>query len=220
MSSPFSIGVGLRIEIKGAVGLLTQDAGRASGRYWPIEGSTNGIPLDGARDDAEQAIGSQEARDRKRQCLLGNIVVMREALIIDLLLAAGLVKSDNLDVERVMEIRHGGVIERNMAVNANPKADDVDGCLGKASRVGLCRRSGIRFGDDVMHRREGEMSKDGVVKPMRETLRRISRKTYVFIHMKGRYPVPVNSLLLPKATEGFCLARCGSKNHSHLRLAA
>jgi hypothetical protein len=141
-------------------------------------------------------------------------------LIIDLLLAAGLVKSDNLDVERVMEIRHGGVIERNMAVNPDPEADEVDGRLGKASGVDLRRRSGIRFGDNVMHRREGEMSEQGFVKPMRETLRRISRKTYVFIHMKGRYPVPVNSLLLPKATEGFCLARRGSKNHSHLRLAA
>jgi hypothetical protein len=145
---------------------------------------------------------------------------MYETLIIDLLLAAGLVKSNNLDVERVIEIRHGGVIERNMAVNADPKADEVDGRLGKASRVCLRRRSGIRFGDNVMHRREEEMSEQGVVKPMRETLRRISRKTYVFIHVKGRYPIPFNCLLLPKPTEGFGLARRGSKNHSHLRLAA
>ena len=81
------------------------------GRYWPIEGPTNGIPLNGAWDDAKQAISSQEARDRQRQCLLRNIIVTREALIIDLLLAAGLVKSDNLDVERIMEIRHGGSLK-------------------------------------------------------------------------------------------------------------
>jgi hypothetical protein len=203
VSSPFSIGIGLRIEIKGAVGLLTQDAGRAVGRYGPIEAPTYGIPLNGTRDDAEQAISSQEARDRQRQCLVRNIFVTREALIIDLLLAAGLIKSDNLDVERVMEIRYGRVIESNMAVYADPEADDVDGRLG-----------------NVMYRREGEMSKEGFIKPMRETLRCISRKTYVFIHMKGRYPVPCNARLLPKATKGFSLARRGSKNHSHLRLSA
>jgi hypothetical protein len=152
--------------------------------------------------------------------LVRNIFVTREALIIDLLLAAGLIKSDNLDVERVMEIRYGRVIESNMAVYADPEADDVDGRLGKASRIGLRRRGRIRFGDNVMYRREGEMSKEGFIKPMRETLRCISRKTYVFIHMKGRYPVPCNARLLPKATKGFSLARRGSKNHSHLRLSA
>jgi hypothetical protein len=220
MSSPFSIGVGLRIKVKGAVSLLAQDAGWAVGRYWPIEGPANGVPLNEAWNNAEQAIGSQETRDRQRQCLLGNVAIMHETLIIDLLLAAGLVKSNNLDVERVMEIRHGGVIERNMAVNADPEADEVDGRLGKASRVGLRRGSGTRFGDNVMYSREGEMSEEGFVKPMRKTLRRISRKTYVFIHMKGRYPVPFNCLLLSKAMEGFGLARRGSKNHSHLRLSA
>jgi hypothetical protein len=220
MSSPFGIGVRLRIKIKGAVGLLTQDTGGAGGCYWTIEGPANNTPLDVARNNAEQAIGSQEARDRQRQCLLWNVIVMRKTLIVDLLLATGLVKSDNLDVERIMEIRYGGVIERNMAVNADPEADEVDGRLGKASRVGLGRRSGIRFGDNVMHSRKGEISKEGFVKPMCETLRRISRKTYVFIHMEGGYPAPFNALLLPKVTEGFCLAGCGSKNHSHLRLAA
>jgi hypothetical protein len=199
MSSLFSIGIGLRIEIKSTVGLLTQDAGWAASRYGPKEAPTNGIPLDRSRDDAEQAISSQEARNRQRQCLLGNVVVTCEALIIDLLLAAGLIKSDNLDVERVMEVRYGRVIESDMAIYADPEADDVNGRLGEANRVSLRRRSGIRFGDDVMHRREGEMREEGFIKPMCETLRRISRKTDVFIHMKGRYSVPVNSLLLAKA---------------------
>lgn len=202
------------------MGLLTQDAGRAASRDGPVEAPTNGIPFKGAWDDAEQAIGSQEARDRQRQCPLGNFGVAREALIIDLLLAAGLIESNNLDVKRIIEIRHRWIIESNMAVYADPEADQVDRRLGKASRVGLRRRGRIRFGGNVMHSREGEMSEERFIKPMCETLWRISRKTYVFIHMKGRYPIPCNSRLLPKATQGFCLARCGSKNHSHLRLAA
>ena len=202
------------------MGLLTQDTGRTVDRYWPIEGPTNGIQLRRAWDDAKQAISSQEARNRQRQCLFRNVIVTCEALIIDLLLAAGLIKSDKLDVKWILEIRHWGIVESDMTVHADPEADDIDRRIGKVRRISLRRRRRVWFGNNAMHSREGEMIEEGGIEPMGETLRCISRKTDVLIHMKGRYSVPVNSPLLPKATKGFCLARCGSKNHSHLRLAA
>ena len=66
-----------------------------------------------------------------------------EVTLADLLATAGPVEHHHLDVERVVEVGDRRVVEREMAVLADPEAAEVEGVAAQAGRrSGRTPRSG------------------------------------------------------------------------------
>src|SRR4051794_12553367 len=73
-----------------------------------------------------------------------HVVDREETAVVDLLLAAGLVEADDLDQKGVEEIGDGRVVEREVAVLADPRANDVGGLGAENFLVVEARLQGPR----------------------------------------------------------------------------
>jgi hypothetical protein len=70
----------------------------------------------------------------------GNILDPFETAVVKLLGAASLIESDDLDLDRVKKVGDGRVVESQMAVFADPRADDVGGLGQKQILVSQARQ--------------------------------------------------------------------------------
>src|SRR6476469_1908257 len=98
------IGIGPRVEIERAGGMLAQDAGWTVGGDRTVQRAGHGRPLERSRYDAEQSSGAQQPGNRQCERAFGHRRKIRKAIVIDLLLAADLVKFNDLDIVRIGEI--------------------------------------------------------------------------------------------------------------------
>jgi hypothetical protein len=135
---------GLGLEVDGGVGDRPQGRGRARrGQMGPVRAARTGSALRASGTMAS----TWPARSRA-----GMVTVMAwspwpgrrqvgEVALVDLLLPAGRVELDHLDVERVVEVGHRGVVEGQVPVLADAQAAQVERVapqqVGVAGALGL-----------------------------------------------------------------------------------
>jgi len=134
-------------------------------------------------------------------------------------LTADIVQFDDLDVGWVVEIGNWRIVEGDMAVDADPKTDEVDWRLVHQGSIAAHFRIGIRFRCYPMHGGERQARKDMRIEPIREACGRCRIQPDILVHMEGGDAAPVDIRRAGKHSEHVRLARSGSKDHAHVRLA-
>lgn len=179
----------------------------------------NGLALVGAWNDREQAVGTEKARHGNGECCPWHLVDRGEGAVDHLLLTAdGIVKPDNLDVERIVEVSDRRIVEGDVAVAADAEADDVYGCSGET--LGIIARAllGIGVAFHQMDSAEGQLVEDASLEPGAEALRRVGGKADILVHMERRHTCPVDAGRGDKRFEHFVLAWGGGEDDTNVRL--
>ena len=147
----------------------------------------------------------QQRGDGDREGLLGDFVERGEAAVVDLLLAAIRVEGDDLYGFGVAEIRHGGIVKRQVVILADAEADDIRG--EGFQQNGIAEAFGGRIvgqAVDEVHGLEGQMVEEVGFQVIAEGLGLVGAETEVFVHVKGIDPIPFEGLL-PEVCEEFVL---------------
>lgn len=118
-----------------------------------------------------------------------------EATVVHLLAPAGVVEPDDLHEHRVVEIRHGRVIERQVAVLADTEADEVDRRRRQQGRVARARDGGRQLGRQRVERADRDMVEQVGPQVAPETSRVVGLEADVVIHVEGRHAGPVEAEL-------------------------
>ena len=87
------------------------------------------------------SVGVQQPGNRQRDCMCRHISKVGKALVVNLLLPAHRVELDDLDLLGVVQIGDRRIVEREMTVDADAEAHDVDRGLAEKGRVTCCFRA-------------------------------------------------------------------------------
>ena len=115
----------IRIQVQRGIRVCPQDARRAGGRNRPVQRCFDCGGLARSRHRADDRPGAAQRGNRERQRAARDVVEGREATIINLLPAAGLVEFHDFHQLRILEISHRRIVEREVPVLADAEADEV-----------------------------------------------------------------------------------------------
>lgn len=176
----------------------------------------DGLSFGGSGDHAINIGGCHQCRYRQCDGMFRHLFQTGETSVIDLLLAAGLIKGHLFDPSGVLEVGHMRVVECKVGVLANAHEDDVGlECLQQAG-IALTFVVGVwRIAIDAMDGREGLFGEDTNVEEVGEGLRRPGRQSYIFIHMKGIDLCPGDGFIGGQGGQELILGRCGGENDIH-----
>ena len=111
-----------------------------------------------------------------------------------LLTAAGIVKGNALQHRGILEIGDMRVVERDVAVFAETYEREINGGLGKKTRVPFDFRIEVRrIAGDIMDCLRMHFVGDARADPQAKTRGVVFRKADVFVHMKHLHRVPGNA---------------------------
>ena len=136
---------------------------------------------------------------------------------MDLLGAARRIQADDLDQHGVEEVRDRRVVEREMAVLADPGADDVDR-LGTedllVGQAGPQRPIALLSGDQPESGRiEADQSEQAFLEVAAERGPMIGGEPEVFIHVKAEHTRPVDIPGRHQARQELVLTGSGREHH-------
>ena len=103
---------------------------------------------------------------------------------MNLLHAAGNIQLNHLDLFRIVKIRYGGVVKRDMAVFADAEEHHVGRVLFQKLAVTRAFLLGIRRAVDQVNGTKRNTVKNRPAEKTVERLRAAKRKTDIFVHMK------------------------------------
>ena len=181
------------VEVQSRI-LMTAENGCGAGfRDGSPEHSACGISLGCSGNHAEQVVGSEQDRTCQREGIFRNFFKRSEAAVMDLLGPAFQVKVYFLDAKGVFEIRNMGIVEGYVAVLSYSHEYYVDVTFRQDLVI-----SGDGFflgelGANVEDYLERNLVEDGAPEEVAESLWRILGQPYIFIHVEGRDPSPVDS---------------------------
>ena len=114
--------------------------------------------------------------------------------LADLLLAARLVELHQLDHARVVEVSHGGIVEREVAVLTDAEAAKIDGLRSEQFRVALAfaeGQQGVAF--KVMEVFRFQSCFNTFAHVLSEAGRMICIDAQVLVHVKERDARPIHT---------------------------
>jgi hypothetical protein len=173
------------VEKKLGARVSTKEGGRAGGADRPREGIVYRLRLSSGRHNPAQQARFGKHRQRDRDGEPRNRFDVRETAVVYLLVPARQVDFHGLDPKRIGEIGHRRVIEREVAVFAEPETDDVNRSAPDQRLITPGFRAGVR-----------RLPRDGVKRPdlhrvqkmfaqvTPEALRMRGVAPDVFVHMK------------------------------------
>src|SRR5262249_39202722 len=123
----------LFVQVKRGVWMLAQNAGRARGCNWALQGVSNGLCLSRAGHSSDDCTRGKQRWDRQSQRGLRDIIQAREASVIYLLLTTKPIEFDWLNPGRIIEVGDRRIVEGQMPVLANSKTDKIDRCFPQQS---------------------------------------------------------------------------------------
>ena len=175
------------------------------------------LPLRGTRDDAEQPVRVEQARDRQRDGARRHLGDGPERAVVHLLPPADRVERDDLDRQRVGEVGHRRIVEREVAVHPDAEAHDVERRLGEQGRV--VADAGLRtpLGLEQVDAAERHAVEERPPQPAPEALRRRLGETEILVHVEGRDAAPVDARLGRERVQQLPLARRRGEHHPHGR---
>src|SRR4051812_25742322 len=106
-----------------------QDRSWTTSGDWAPQSFADSPSLPRAWNDSKESMPPHQCRDREGKGRFGDVIEVGKTAIVHLLLPADLVEFDDLHEPRVVEVRHRGVVESEMAILPDPKADHIDRCL-------------------------------------------------------------------------------------------
>jgi len=186
--------------------VAAKNACRATGRNGPLECRRHGRRLARAWNNADQHAPRHHGGTRQSDGFLRHGIDVRETSIIDLLPPGHRIKFHHLDLQRVREVGDSGVIKRNMSVFTNAHADQVN---WRSLQQGRIARALRRWIGTVAANRVKNRRPDAGQQPLPLVIAHRSRvsgrQPDIFVQMKNRHPVPVDSVRGGKSGKQFVL---------------
>lgn len=181
--------------------MATEDRSGALRRDRTLETMGDGLRFPFFRHDTADASAAHDRRDRQCEGLRRDFVQRGEPSFTELLTAAHIVQSDDLDESGVLESRDGGIVECKVAVLPDSDAGHVDGMRVQEHLV--ARNLRFEVGCIALQKvdsRRPDVIKDSFPKIAPETGRMLGRHSAVFIQMKDGDSVPTDRAIV---LEGF-----------------
>lgn len=152
-------------------------------------------PLGFAGNNGEQMITCHQGGHGQRQRMSRDIVQRGEAAVIHLLRPAGFIQFNRFNKQRIGEIGYRRIIERNMPVLTDAKADDINRRFIQQLRVSPALPFNIARPAQQLDPSGIDSAEQPFLQIVPEALMGLLRQADIFIHMKSVHPGPVNPLL-------------------------
>lgn len=207
-------GAAVAVQIQHGTLVAAQDRGGAGLPDLTAQGGADGRGLGFGGDDAEEVFPRKEGGDGQGDGGLGDVLQPGEAPVVDLLVAADGVQRHGLDRLGVMEVRHGWIVEGDVAVLPDAHDHDVGGVLTEQGGVAVALGLGVFSGDvDVEDLLEVGQPEDMLLQKVTEALGRVGGKADVLVHVEGVDAVPRDLFIGGQAPQHLVLGGGGGEDH-------